>query len=239
MSNILEVQFSVQGRLLPADHGYSLYSAVKQLLQSEALPESLIASFKKQFPSSENWKTEIVDYLLCPELLLSSIPGISDGHKRIQIYQRSRLRLRCPSDRASYWYRLLQNQVLNLRSHDIRLIQPRLILPEPSSTLRARLVTFRLEEWDTHSAPVHFLESCRKAFEKLGISGQISIDNDVDGDLALRSLQVKGKHILGYGVIVENLSSEDSILLQSIGIGGRKHFGCGWFYPSKEIPDVA
>ncbi|MFN5763400.1 MAG: type I-MYXAN CRISPR-associated protein Cas6/Cmx6, partial [Pseudanabaena sp.] len=45
----------------------------------------------------------------------------------------------------------------------------------------------------------------------------------------------KHKHIVGYGVVVEGLSDEDSIKLQSIGMGGRKHFGCGWFYPVKEL----
>ncbi|MEM9007412.1 MAG: type I-MYXAN CRISPR-associated protein Cas6/Cmx6, partial [Cyanobacteria bacterium P01_F01_bin.86] len=29
----LEIQFSLRGKTLPADHGYLLYSAVKKLLQ--------------------------------------------------------------------------------------------------------------------------------------------------------------------------------------------------------------
>ncbi|MGL4879586.1 MAG: type I-MYXAN CRISPR-associated protein Cas6/Cmx6, partial [Waterburya sp.] len=50
-----------------------------------------------------------------------------------------------------------------------------------------------------------------------------------------RSLQIKKKNVMGFGVVVEGLNPEDSIKLQCYGLGGRKHFGCGWFYPSKEV----
>ncbi len=33
--NFLEVQFSIRGQTIPADHGYALYSAVKKLLQEQ------------------------------------------------------------------------------------------------------------------------------------------------------------------------------------------------------------
>jgi hypothetical protein len=36
-------------------------------------------------------------------------------------------------------------------------------------------------------------------------------------------------------VAIEELSEQDSLKLQCHGIGGRKHFGCGWFYPTKKI----
>jgi hypothetical protein len=39
-------------------------------------------------------------------------------------------------------------------------------------------------------------------------------------------------------VIIEGLNPDDSIKLQCLGIGGRKHFGCGWFYPTQEVPDA-
>ncbi|BAW98007.1 hypothetical protein NIES970_29700 (plasmid) [[Synechococcus] sp. NIES-970] len=44
---------------------------------------------------------------------------------------------------------------------------------------------------------------------------------------------------MGFGVTVEGLSDEDSIKLQCLGLGGRGHFGCGWFYPKKEEQDDA
>jgi CRISPR-associated protein Cas6 len=217
--NFLEIQFSLQGKTLPADHGYSLYSAVKKnVLEGQNLP---------------------------PEVLLSTVPGIPDRDGMIYLNRASRLRVRCPAEQVQQWYRLFQNVVLEVRGHLIRLVQPRLSLLQPSTTLKARLVTFRLEQWNTAEAPVYFLESCQKALKHLEIEAQTFIDSNSNGDLALRALKIKNKsesgsqwvNVLGYGIIVEGLSEEDSIKLQCYGLGGRKHFGCGWFYPVKEESD--
>jgi CRISPR-associated protein Cas6 len=210
--NFLEIQFSLRGKTLPADHGYALYSALKNIVAE--------TSEIKDFP---------------PEVILSTIPGVSDRQGLIYLNSSSRLRLRCPSEQAQQWYRLFQNQVLDLRGHLIRLIQPRLCLLEPSEVLKARLVTFKLEKWDIHDAPVYFLESCQKSLERLEINGKAFIDSNCDGDLAVRSLKIKNKNVMGFGVVVENLNDEDSLKLQCYGLGGRKHFGCGWFYPSSEV----
>ncbi|MFN4280239.1 type I-MYXAN CRISPR-associated protein Cas6/Cmx6, partial [Thermosynechococcus sp.] len=43
---------------------------------------------------------------------------------------------------------------------------------------------------------------------------------------------VKQKKILGYQVLVKGLTPEESLRLQCYGLGGRQHFGCGWFYPA-------
>jgi CRISPR-associated protein Cas6 len=213
--NFLEIQFSLRGKTLPADHGYSLYSAIKKLMK-------------------ENQVDLLNEDNLPPDILISSIPGIPDKNGMIYLNKNSRFRFRCPAEQAPQWYRFLQNQVLDIRGHIIRLIQPRLTLPETSEILKARLVVFRLEQWNSHDAPFYFLESCKKAMQKIEVNAQVSIDSNYDGDLALRSLKIKEKNILGYGVLVEGLNNEDSLKLQCYGLGGRKHFGCGWFYPVKE-----
>lgn len=211
--NFLEVQFSLRGRTLPADHGYSLYSALKKtVLQQKDLP---------------------------PDVLLSSIPGVPDREGMIYLNRSSRLRLRCPADQVQAWYRQLQNAVLDVQGHLIRLVQPQLSLPQPSEALKSRLVTFKLEAIDHNEVPLYFLESCKKALERLEVKAQPFIDSNAEGDLARRTVRIKDKHIVGYGVIVEGLSGEDSIRLQCQGLGGRKHFGCGWFYPIKEVRDAA
>lgn len=41
--NFLEVQFALRGRTLPADHGYSLYSALKKtVLQGGDFPSDVL-----------------------------------------------------------------------------------------------------------------------------------------------------------------------------------------------------
>ncbi len=210
--NFIEVQFALRGRTLPADHGYSLYSALKKTILAE-----------KDLP---------------PEVLLCSVPGVPDRDGLIYLNRSSRLRLRCPVDQVQSWYRLLQNTVLDVRGHLIRLMQPQLILPQPSEILKARLVTFKLKAVDHNEVPLYFLESCKKALEQIEINAQAFIDSNADGDLARRVLRISDKNVVGYGIVVEGLSDEDSIKLQCQGLGGRKHFGCGWFYPVKEVPSA-
>lgn len=219
MTNFLEIQFQLRGKTLPADHGYALYSAVKHLVQtSEGL---------------------LYDFNIPADVRLCSIAGVPDKDGMIYLHRSSRLRLRCPAEQVQGWYRLMQNQVLDIRGHLIRLIQPRLTLPESSDTLKSRLVTFKLEAIDHPEVPYYFLESCKKGLERLEISAQASIDSTAEGDLARRTLQIKDKRILGYGVVVEGLSDADSLKLQWHGLGGRQHFGCGWFYPVREDSDAA
>lgn len=217
--NFLEIQFALRGKTLPADHGYALYAAVKKRLQEtddELLPKDL--------PS---------------EVRLGSVSGLPDRAGMIYLNRGSQLRLRCPSEQMQLWYRFLQNQVFDIRGHLIRLVQPRITLPEASDTLAARLVTFKLDSIDHADVPRYFLESCQKGLERLEVKGQVFIPSDANGDLTRRTLQVKDKKIVGYGVVVEGLSSDDSLKLQWHGLGGRQHFGCGWFYPVREGCDAA
>ncbi|WP_017324509.1 type I-MYXAN CRISPR-associated protein Cas6/Cmx6 [Synechococcus sp. PCC 7336] len=206
--NFLEIRFSLRGKTLLADHGYALYSALKKTVLEG-----------KDFPA---------------DVLLYSVPGIPDRHGMVYLDRRSKLRLRCPAEQVQEWYRKLQNSVLDIQGHLIRLVRPQIALLEPSQVLKARLVTIKLEAIDHSEMPFHFLESCQKALARLEIEASVAIDSNGDGDLARRALKVKDKQVVGFGVVVENLKAEDSIALQRCGLGGRKHFGCGWFYPVKE-----
>ncbi|RMD72499.1 MAG: type I-MYXAN CRISPR-associated protein Cas6/Cmx6 [Cyanobacteria bacterium J149] len=213
----IEIQFLLRGKTLPADHGYALYSSIKSL-------------------NLEELKT--ADNNFNQTILISSISGVPNKKGVIYLNQESRFRLRCPAEQATKWYRYLQNQVLDIRGHLVRLIKPQLTIPQPSKILKSRLVTFKLEDWNSNSAPTYFLQSCQKALSDLEIKGKPFIDSNEEGNLALRALKIKGKNCLGYGVIVEDLNDDDSIKLQCYGLGGRKHFGCGWFYPIKEVNDA-
>ncbi|MFN4270393.1 type I-MYXAN CRISPR-associated protein Cas6/Cmx6 [Thermosynechococcus sp.] len=214
-NRFLEIHYSLRGKTLPADHGYALYSAIKQQLQKLGY---------ENLPS---------------DLRLSTIPGVPNHEGVVYLNQASRFRIRCLSDQVQTWYRFFQNQVLDIQGHLIRLVQPRITLPKPSRTLAARLVTFKLEAIDHLEMPHYFLESCQKRLNHLGIQGRPFIPSDPNGDLARRTIQVKGKKVVGYRVIVEDLTPEDSLKLQWHGLGGRQHFGCGWFYPHKEDIDAA
>lgn len=214
LDTYLELRFDLRGKTLPADHGYSLYAAIKQKLQ-----ESDPATSPLNIP---------------PEVHISSINGISDRTGMIHLGRKSYFRLRCPAEKLQVWYQLLQNQVFEVQGHLIRLIQPRILLLEPQSSLRSRLVTFKFSEIDNADLPSYFIQSCQKRLESLKIEGKVWIPSDLRGDLARKTLKIKGKSVVGYSVVVEELSDADSVKLQIHGLGGRRHFGCGWFYPALE-----
>jgi CRISPR-associated protein Cas6 len=223
MNNFVQVEFSLRGQTLPSDHGYALYSAIKKIC-------------------SEKQVNLLNDSNLSSDTLLSTIPGVSDKNGKIYLHESSRLRLRCPEEQASQWYRLLQNQVLNIKGYSVRLIQPRLTLPQASNILKARLVVFK----DTNNslfynpeAHVSFLSFCQRALERKEINGKAFIDSNKQGELDLKAIRIKDKNVLGYGVTIEGLNEQDSIKLQVSGLGGRKHFGCGWFYPVKGCSHAA
>lgn len=231
--SFLEIQFALGGntKTLPADHGYALYSAVKQLLNQP--------SDQQLGQQQDPQQSAVTQGQIPPEVKLCSISGIPNRDGKIFLHKQSRLRLRCPADQVQTWYRLLQNQVLDIRGHNIRLVRPRLTLPEACESLKARLVTFKLNSIEDSELPRYFLESCQKSLNRLEIEGQVFIDSTLDGDLARRALRVKQKKIVGYGVVVEGLNEEASLKLQYHGLGGRQHFGCGWFYPVREDADAA
>ena len=56
---------------------------------------------------------------------------------------------------------------------------------------------------------------------------------DRAGEPKRRVVRVKGVAIVGYALIVAELSAADSLKLQESGLGGRTHLGCGYFSPTK------
>jgi CRISPR-associated protein Cas6 len=48
-----------------------------------------------------------------------------------------------------------------------------------------------------------------------------------------RTVRIREKEVVGYGLDVSRLTAEASILLQEHGLGGRRPFGCGVFVPGR------
>jgi CRISPR-associated protein Cas6 len=195
--NFLEIQFALGGltKTLPADHGYALYSAIKQVVQQS--DKNLIDA--EQIPE---------------EVRLCSIAGTPNKDGKIYMHRRSQFRLRCPADQVQIWYRLLQNQEINLRGHKIRLVRPRLMLPEASEILKARMVTFKLESIDHPELPRYFLESCHKGLDRLEIKGHTTfIPSDDDGNLVLAHPRMNSARIVGLVLCLQQPQS--SLLKQN------------------------
>jgi CRISPR-associated protein Cas6 len=219
MSDYLEIEYHILGKSLPIDCAYALYSAIKKVVFE-----------------NPDYSELIVDRTLPPELAIGNISGIASPTGTIYLNSNSRLKLRCPIGYSTLVYRLLQNRQIDVLGNAIRLVRPQMKLLEPSARLRSRLVTFKFDlPTGTSVTPEYFLLSCQRALARLEIQGTVYIDSNRQGDLARRTLRIKDKKIVGYGAVVEGLNAADSLKLQELGLGGRRHFGCGWFYPDGGI----
>jgi CRISPR-associated protein Cas6 len=195
----IAVSFPAQGRQLPADHGYALYSAVT-----------------RQLPSLHG----------APWLGLELLSGVPWREGIIVLPTRgAQLRLRVPADRYAGVLPLAGKR-LDIAGHPLHLGIPcaRPLLPAPS--LYARCVTIK-----KFTEPEPFLDAARRQLEALGVTATLELPTDDQGRFRRRVVQIHGKSIVGFSLAAHGLSDEDSLKLQSVGIGGRRAMGCGIFNP--------
>ena len=194
----LAVSFSVQGRQLPADHGYSLYAAITKYVPSL---------------HSAAW------------LGLELISGLPWGKGIIALPARSAsLRLRLPVDKLAHVLRLAGAR-LEIDGYAIRLGLPVARPLVPASSLYARIVTIK-----KFTEPEPFLDAAQRQLTQLGIAAVLEFPRD-GHTRSRRIITVHGHKVVGFSLAAHGLSDEDSIKLQSVGLGGRRVMGCGMFNP--------
>lgn len=199
---IIDLSFSVRSvSTVPADHGYLLYSAV-----SRAMPEL----------HREN------DYGIHP------IRGRQLGGRTLQLTDQSRLVIRSDADRIARFLSLAGKR-LQLLDRLLQVGVPQVRAFIPAVAIRSRLVTIKLKV--ATGAPAEltaesFASSARRQLDALSISP--------DAQLHLgkrRTLRVKDKEVVGYEVLIDGLTAEESLTVQEHGLGGRRKMGCGVFVP--------
>jgi len=150
------------------------------------------------------------------------IRGQQIGERKLMLDNRSRLVIRASAERIPELLPLAGKQV-SVNESSLRIGVPQVWSLRPSTAVRSRLVTIKLTSGLTEEA---FLQAAKSQLVVLGISDTVQITT-----LKRRTLRIKDKEIVGYEVIVEGLSAEESLDLQERGIGGRRHMGCGVFVP--------
>ena len=195
----VNVHFPVQGRQLPADHGYALYSAIT-----------------RQLPALHG----------APWLGLELLSGIPWREGIIVLPTRgAHLRLRIPADRYGHVLPLAGRR-LDIAGHTIRLGIPTARPLTPAPSLYARCVTIK-----KFTDPEPFLDAARRQLDALAVTATLELPTDEQGRPRRRIITIQGKHVVGFSLAAHDLSDEDSLLLQSAGIGGRRAMGCGLFNP--------
>lgn len=151
-------------------------------------------------------------------LAVETIPGMARGDGLTQIDREAKLRIRLPQDRVPLMLKLAGKK-LELKGHALRLGAPQIFLLQPALALYARIVTIK-----GYTEPEPFLDAVCRKLDQLGVKGEPVIG-------PRRVLKVGNHTIVGFALVIHELSDDGSLLLQEVGLGGRRHMGCGIFNP--------
>jgi CRISPR-associated protein Cas6 len=201
----IDLLFPVVGSRLPTDHCYMLYGAMSRLLP--CLHDGNVA------------------------FAMAPITGQYVGHGLLQLDpMRSRLRLRLSAADVPRVLPLAGKGITVMR-HRIRLGVPQIQTLEPAPALYARTVAIK------NSTEVGtFLQTARRQLDEIGVGGSLRVPEHIGRNGSVepqrRVLRIKGVRIVGFALLVEELTPEESLRLQELGLGGRRRVGCGVFVPA-------
>ena len=148
------------------------------------------------------------------------ISGQQIGDRNIQLGNSSRLTIRVASSDIATWLPLA-GKTLEVAGVKLQIGVPEIRSLIPTTALRSRLVTTK----NCQDQPRFELE-LRRQMTALGVNEQAiySIGKR-------RTIRIRDKEVVGYEVIVEGLTADESLAIQTTGLGGRRHMGCGVFLP--------
>jgi CRISPR-associated endonuclease/helicase Cas3 len=195
-----ELSFELIGRRVPGDHSYGLYSALSQLCP--ALHKA-------------------------DDIRIRAIAGTPTEKGLIALNKNSRLYLRLPAEKVS-WFNRLAGRSLTIGNYSLKLGMAHLSFLQPASQLRSRLVLIK-----GFQDPDAFLDVAIRQLKALSIQGQVQLLPDREGNPRRKTLKIKRHTLVGYGMDVSRLSPQDSLRLQIFGIGDKQKMGCGVFIPRK------
>lgn len=210
---VVDVQFRIVGTVVPADHGYRLFSAVSELIPG------------------------LHDHA---EAGLHPISGRLSGNRCLAITEKSLLTIRLPSNLITLVLPLA-GKTLRIGEHEIRVGVPRTRALMPSARLYSRLVVikgFMEPEPFLEAARRQLQDMAIKGRPHLIEQPQIAEANSgrqtgTRSHYLRRTIKIHDKEVVGFALRVEELTGEESIRLQENGIGGRRRFGCGIFLPER------
>lgn len=225
MSAAIDLMFPVLGNTVPSHHAYSLFGAICRL----------IPAFHQH-----------------PSIGIFSLSGTPAAPGVIQLSPNATLRLRLPAEDVPSAL-VLAGKALNLDKHEVRLGTPRVAGLIPAPSLQARVVVIKISgATGKEVTPESFLAAARRQFAgeedasskdatpsalRLAMSEQVSIaiprhaQGPRVGEPIRRIVRVKEQTHVGFPLIVSGLSADESLTLQTHGLGGRRKMGCGLFLP--------
>jgi CRISPR-associated protein Cas6 len=158
-----------------------------------------------------------------PWLQIQTISGIPDHKGIISLRKNSVLKLRLPLDKLPFVLPLSGQEII-IGLHTISLGIPRINALKATDHLKARIVTIK-----NHEEPESFLEVAHGQLRDIGIQADIGIPIDAEGKYDRKTIKIQRYSVIGFGLHIWGLNEQDSILLQKVGLGGKRRMGCGVF----------
>jgi len=152
------------------------------------------------------------------EVGMGLIRGKYFGQGQLSISPFSNLAFRLPVSQVA-GYINLAGKSLDVDGHHLRVGVPSSHPLAPSSSLYAHLVTSR-----NGQDQERFAREMARQLAAMDCRGKLTIGKR-------RTFKVHGRQVVGYSVLVTELTAEESIVLQENGLGGRRKMGCGFFLP--------
>jgi CRISPR-associated protein Cas6 len=149
-------------------------------------------------------------------LALKLVRGRYVGEGLLDITPHSELVLRVSADRIGSFLPLA-GKPLDVLGSRLSVGVPVTRSLIPAAVLHSPLVTTRNGE-----DQARFESELQRQMEHMGAHGRLSVGRR-------RTFVVHGKQVVGYAVLVSELTAEESIILQEQGLGGRRKMGCGFF----------
>lgn len=154
------------------------------------------------------------------------IAGRQVGQRQLMLTRYSRLTLRVVDGEITPLLSLAGTS-LRVGESMLRVGVPQVRPLIPATALRSRLVVIKVSGITAKQlTPKLFLGSAQKQLDTMGISREVLVTLG-----KRRTMRIKQREIVGYEMLVEGLSAEESLVLQETGLGGKRHMGCGVFVP--------
>lgn len=151
-------------------------------------------------------------------IAIHPIRGRQIGNRLMQLMPWSSLQIRTPQDRIGDLVSLAGKQI-KVGDRSVQLGVPQIRALVPSTAVRSRLVTIK-----GFMEPETFAEAVRRQLTALEVSEQAILTVG-----KRRTTRIRNKEVVGFEVILEGLTANESVAIQETGIGGRRHMGCGVF----------
>lgn len=159
------------------------------------------------------------------------IRGRQIGDRMLELCEWSTLVIRTAADGIGELIQVA-GKPLRLGTRSVRIGVPQVRPLVPSPTLRSRLVTMR-----NGTDPERFGKELRRKLDAFGVSPEAIVTLG-----KRRTIRIKDKEVVGYEVILEVLTAEESLAVQENQAAepalrfARNHMGCGVFAPARESP---